>query len=216
MNIETLKKLQIDTKSFRIKAFEIKEDSEMKTAMISGYGSIFNNEDFGGDVIEQSAFDKTLAEKGNNVYFFADHNYDMKSLLGFAQMRKDDKGLFGEYSLNLETEQGRNAYVLAKQLQSAGLSLGLSIGYSTVKADYDSMNQVRRIKEVKLYEISLVPFPMNENARVTDAKSEIELLKKEMAELKTLLKNEPDKSTQNDEAELVTALKQLHSQLKSK
>jgi hypothetical protein len=72
--------------------------------------------------------------------------------------------------LNLEVSRGREVYSLAKQ----GAVTGLSIGYQAVKyelrEDAGQMWPTRLLKEVKLFEYSLTPVPMNEEARITRVK----------------------------------------------
>jgi hypothetical protein len=53
----------------------------------------------------------------------------------------------------------------------AGAVKGLSIGYDAVVVDYSKASEgIRVLKEVKLWEYSLVPFPMNPEATVTGVK----------------------------------------------
>jgi len=58
--------------------------------------------------------------------------------------------------------QGREALALLR----AGAVKGLSIGYKTIKEQWDATRKVRLLKEVKLYEVSVVTFPANELATV--------------------------------------------------
>jgi uncharacterized protein len=46
---------------------------------------------------------------------------------------------------------------------------GLSIGYDNIQANFDG--DVRHLTELRLWEISVVTFPMNEQATVTSVKS---------------------------------------------
>ena len=55
---------------------------------------------------------------------------------------------------------------------AAGAMDGLSIGYKTVKADFDRAKGARLLKELDLGEISVVTFPMNPRATVSAVKSE--------------------------------------------
>jgi hypothetical protein len=48
---------------------------------------------------------------------------------------------------------------------------GLSIGYKPVTYDFDENTGVRYLREVDLFEVSLVTFPANEEAQVTVVKS---------------------------------------------
>ena len=61
----------------------------------------------------------------------------------------------------------------------------MSIGYMTREAEYEEGGEVRRLKEVDLWEVSLVTFPMNEDARVTAVKR-IESVR----EVERILRNE--------------------------
>ena len=50
--------------------------------------------------------------------------------------------------------------------------MGLSIGYMTVKSEPDrEQPMVRHLKELKMFEYSIVTFPMNTSALITSAKS---------------------------------------------
>jgi hypothetical protein len=67
----------------------------------------------------------------------------------------------------LPTQAGNDAYTLAK----AGALTGLSIGFSTKKYEIDEKKKVRKLTELELYEVSLVTFPANEKATITNVKS---------------------------------------------
>ena len=49
-----------------------------------------------------------------------------------------------------------------------GIISEMSIGYSTVAFDYNNKDEVRTIKEARLYEVSLVTRAANEEARIKD------------------------------------------------
>jgi uncharacterized protein len=57
----------------------------------------------------------------------------------------------------------------AYQFLKAGIIRGLSIGYETVKSAF--VDDVRELSELKLWELSVVTFPMNESAMVTGIKA---------------------------------------------
>jgi hypothetical protein len=69
--------------------------------------------------------------------------------------------------LLLEKQDGKDAYIDLKE----GALDGLSIGFQTKLDAYDGRRKARMLKEIDLREISLVPFPMNESARVTGVKA---------------------------------------------
>jgi uncharacterized protein len=74
-------------------------------------------------------------------------------------------GLGVDGELVLETVKGRETYALLRR----GAVRGLSIGYTHVKSIMQG--GVKRIRELKLHEISLVPLPMNPLALVSDVKA---------------------------------------------
>jgi uncharacterized protein len=129
-----------------------------------GLGAVYNNVDLGNDMILPGAFTKTLAEKGGEVPLLMGH--DSKLPIGIARLSDSPQGLMVQGKLVLEADGSRSAYALLK----AGVIKGLSIGYDSVKSVMD--NGVRKLSEIKLWEISLTAFPMNERATITAVKSE--------------------------------------------
>jgi len=207
---------EIFYKSFKMNEFSV-SDAENE-AVIEGYGSVFGNVDLGLDVIEKGAFNKSISDKSGKFPFLRDHEYDTENLLGYAEVVEDSYGLKGKYTISLDTQAGKEAYALAKMMQKAGMPFGLSIGYMPIreKTSIDQQTGIRYLKEVKLLEISLTPFPMNEKARITDAKSlfaELEELKKEIAEIKSH-QAKPIEVTSDNDAELKEALTKLKTQIK--
>lgn len=142
--------------------FQVKDISEDGT--FSGYASTFGNEDLGGDIVAPGAFKKTISENPD-VPILWGHD----ELIGINKHAEEDrKGLYVEGELNLDVQRGREAYSLAKQRAVKGLS----IGFTPVTVDYSRAKEgVRILKEVKLYEYSLTPFPMNERAGISSIKS---------------------------------------------
>lgn len=137
----------------------------------SGYGSVFGNRDFGGDAIAAGAFKNSLEEtkrKNRKIPILWQH--DWRAPVGFySKIQEDKTGLYVEGQLLMEVQQGREAYSLLK----AGAISGLSIGYGVKKWEYDEANETRILKEIDLFECSLVTFPMNDEARVSAVKQKV-------------------------------------------
>ena len=154
--------------------FELKSISSEGTFV--GLASTYNNVDLGNDMVLPGAFTKTLAEKGGQVPLLMGH--DSKMPIAIAQLSDSPQGLMVQGKLILEADGSRSAYALLK----AGVIKGLSIGYDTIKSTMDG--GVRKLSELKLWEISLTSFPMNELAVVTSVKSgdEITRLRAVLAE----------------------------------
>lgn len=204
-----------EIKQFGFQVTDVAHDDERNVAVIKGYGAVFGNVDLGRDVITRGAFSKTLADKGNKVYFLADHKYDTDNLLGVATVEEDEVGLIGSYEINLDLQKGREIYSQAKQMQEAGLPLGMSIGYDVVKGDPDPRTQVRILKELRLHEISLTMFPMNPEARVTSVKNmNVAELERLRSEINSLLEVKSQDSTYDDEAEIIEQIENLTKSLK--
>ena len=83
-----------------------------------------------------------------------------------TELREDAKGLFMSAKIS-DTTLGRDV----KTLIHDGVLCELSIGYDPVVFDYDE-NGIRHLREVKLWEISVVTWAMNEQAVITDHKSD--------------------------------------------
>lgn len=151
------------TKSFKLSLKATGDSGEFE-----GYASTFGNEDLGGDVVVQGAFTKTIGENPHPPVLWG-HN--LAEVIGItSEMREDSKGLFvrGELLIN-DVARAKEVHSLAKR----GAVKGLSIGYDSVKADYgkDGDKFIRYLKEVKLYEYSFTPIPMNQSANLTDVKT---------------------------------------------
>jgi HK97 family phage prohead protease len=134
---------------------------------LEGYTSVFGVTDLGRDVVHPGAFAKTLAERGNKLRFLWQHN-PAEPLGKILEAREDERGLYLKAVIS-DTARGRDALALLRD----GAISGLSIGYDAIQADYtkdQAGNTVRNLREVRLWEASLVSFPMNEAAGVTALK----------------------------------------------
>lgn len=80
-------------------------------------------------------------------------------------VKEDERGLFGVGEINLEVQQGREAFALAKQ----GVLSDFSIGFSVDEFDMD--RDVRTITKATIWEGSIVDEPMNPAANITQVKS---------------------------------------------
>lgn len=181
--------------------FELKEIGSDGSFM--GYASTFGNEDLGGDIIAPGAFTKTIKENPE-VPILWQH----RDLIGVNRVATEDKvGLRVEGELNLKVQKGKEAYELAKQKAVKGLS----IGFDPITVDYSKASDgIRILKEVKLYEYSLTPFPMNEKAGITSIKcfgdAEIEFSRMTTFISKAQLSRSERSALQCKAAELLTLI----------
>lgn len=138
-----------------------------------GYGSIFGNQDSYDDIVMPGAFQSSLQrwkEKERLPAMLWQHN--MHEPIGvYTEMREDDQGLFVKGRLLVDDD------TLAKRAHAhmkAGSLTGLSIGYMLKEWDYDRDKGVFLLKEVDLWEVSLVTFPANDEARISNVKNYLE------------------------------------------
>lgn len=156
----------------RIKALDVRvKASDTEDGVISGYASVFGNVDSYGDIVVKGAFAKFLAkvaETGKVIPVFYGHNMeDPKANIGrVIELREDERGLFFKAKLDLSGETyGRVVY---EQLKDGRLD-SLSFGYSVIEAA--STENGYELRELELYEISVVPIPANSEAMITEVKA---------------------------------------------
>ncbi len=148
----------METKDFM---FDIKSVED--NGIVEGYAAVFGNKDLGDDIIDPGAFKKTINERKNVPLLWY---HQPPEVLGLVfEMEEDNKGLKSRSQINLDTQLGREKFSLIRQ----GAIKGMSIGFEAIKETWDGT--VRRLKEIKLWEISLVTFPMNPLAQVTGIKA---------------------------------------------
>ena len=130
----------------------------------SGLASTYGNIDLGMDIVMPGAFQKTLQDRGGEVPVLWSHN--LSTPIGLGKLKDTAQGLMIEGQLVLSVSKAREAY----DLMRAKVIRGLSIGYDAVKSQV--VDGARRLLELKLYEVSLVTFPMNPMATVTSVKTD--------------------------------------------
>lgn len=149
--------------------------SEIKDLTQSGivqfYASVFGNEDFGGDIIEKGAFRKTLKENFRNIRHFKHHNPSLMPGV-IKELKEDSYGLLVTSKLILDTQLGKDTYSEYRAMADSAKSLDHSIGYQTIKYENEATSQTRRLKELKLMEVStLTEWGMNELAQTVSVKN---------------------------------------------
>lgn len=144
------------------KAFKFSIKTLGEDGTFVGQASVYGNVDLGKDVVAKGAFTRTLAAKGGEVPILWQH--DTKEPIGLGKLTDGEHGLQIEGELVLESPVAQKAYSLLKKR----VLKGLSIGYETVEEKM--VGTVRHLTELKLWEVSLVTFPMNELALVSGVK----------------------------------------------
>lgn len=155
------------TKHFGLKVKSV----DIEEGIISGYASVFGNVDSYGDIVVKGAFSRFLAEsrtKGKVISVFYGHNMeDPKANIGWVmELREDERGLWFKAQLDLSGDTyGRLVYAQLKDGRLDSLSFGFSVieGANT-EAGYE-------LRDLELYEISVVPIPANQEALITEVKA---------------------------------------------
>lgn len=153
------------------KAVQFKAEEVTDAGVFTGYASVFGNKDLGGDIVLPGAFKQTLFHHKGKFPLLADHKPTLSDRLGVVEASEDARGLMVKGYFNLEKQKAREVYSDLKQAQEHGLGLGMSFGYDAVKHDFDRDKGARLLKEIKLYEVTLTQFPMNEAAGVVAVKA---------------------------------------------
>ena len=128
----------------------------------SGHAALFGIEDLARDVIEPGAFAASLAARGADGVKMLWHHDPAEPIGRWLEIREDGRGLFVRGRLLMGVARAREAATLMK----AGVLDGLSIGFRTVSGRRDQKSGIRRLKAIDLWEISIVTFPMQPDARV--------------------------------------------------
>ncbi|NDV46249.1 HK97 family phage prohead protease [Paludibacter sp. 221] len=204
---------EIENRRFEIKSVDF--NAESKDLTIKGYASVFNTPDISqetwcpnvnrwviaSDIVEKGAFRKTISERKDKIKICLNHN--LHNLVGkLIEANEDDYGLFCEIKIS-------NAEEELKTKIREGIYTDFSFGFKVVKSEFEAKEDetyIRRVKEIKLFEISIVTFPRHEGATITDLKSfdsanlildslisieTKEERKYQLMQLKSLIKNKP-------------------------
>lgn len=147
----------LETKAAHLKLTEVKNDGAFE-----GYASVFGVEDLGHDIVEPGAFRETLArrkESGIRLLF----QHDPAQPIGVWQrIYEDARGLFARGRITPAVGRAREILALMKD----GAIDGLSIGFRPTRYVRDRKTGIRRLSGIDLWEISIVTFPMQPQARL--------------------------------------------------
>ncbi len=141
---------------------------------VEGYASVFGVLDNYDDIIVPGAFAESMAahkSAGTMPAMLREHA-SREAIGVWTDMVEDATGLFVRGQLAMNTQGGKEAYELMKMKAVSGLS----IGFMPVQWTYNTATDVRTLTGIDLWEVSLVTFPANPQARVTNVKSTLETI----------------------------------------
>lgn len=157
---------ELPAKRMEHKTLQFKVDSvDVEQGIFEGYAAVFGNIDSGGDIIEPGAFSKMLSGGWGRVKILALHNDCWLPIGVPLELKEDDKGLYIKGKIS-DTAMGKDVKVLLHD----GVLNEMSIGYDALTAPVDA-DGIRHLKEIVLWEVSLVTWAMNGEAVVTGYKS---------------------------------------------
>lgn len=148
------------------------KDIDATGRTVQFYGSAFNNEDSDGDIIMPGAYTKTILENGPSsrqprIKHLLQHN--TRCIIGkFTELVEDQKGLLCT-SVLADTADANDALALYE--------LDLfehSVGFQTIKWEGDNTdpeNYLRRLTELKLWEVSSVTWGANADTPLVGIKA---------------------------------------------
>jgi HK97 family phage prohead protease len=141
---------------------------------VEGYASVFGVLDNYDDIIVPGAFaDSMAAHKAAGTMPAMLREHSSREAIGvWTDIVEDGTGLFVRGQLAMNTHGGKEAYELMKMKAVSGLS----IGFMPVQWTYNTTTDVRTLTGIDLWEVSLVTFPANPQARVTNVKSALETI----------------------------------------
>ena len=163
--------------------FEVRE--EENDLFIEGYFAVFNSDyemwDGASESIAPGAFSNTLS---NDVRALVDH--DTRLVLGRTknhtlELREDSYGLWGRVKINRDDSDAMNLYNRVKRGDVDQCSFGFQILGEDV--DYREDGSVHwTIREVELYEVSVVTFPAYKDTAVSARKRDFEAIRQRKTE----------------------------------
>jgi len=167
-------KMQRFDKTFQFKAASATEETRngIRIGIVKGYGLTWEV-DRSEDQLLKGSTTKSLERHradGRQIRMKSQHN---KLIGGFPieKVREDDNGVWLEGEINLEVQEGWEAYALAKQ----GVLLDMSVGFGAQRKNISTKTvdgkTVTQFKEIEIWEFSLVDEPANKNAKVVMVKS---------------------------------------------
>lgn len=165
----------IKSAPFKVKAAG--EQDGLKEGQFEGYASVFGNTDTYGDIVQPGAFLKSLAEweaKGDPIPLLWGHDLeDPFSNVGVIDhAEEDDHGLKVRGTFDLENPKATQVYKLTKGRRTTGMS------FSYVVRDSEKKDGNLHLKDLELFEASIVPIGANPLAGVEAVKSGTAVLAK--------------------------------------
>jgi HK97 family phage prohead protease len=151
--------------------FKILDDSPHGS--FTGYASVFGNTDRQNEVVVKGAFASTLPAFLKDGFGALNHEWSTLPIATISEAREDERGLWVKGQFH-STPDAQAARTIVRERLERGKSVGMSIGYRV--NDDEFKEAVRYLKDVDLFEVSLVSVPANPEAQLAAVKSDTEPL----------------------------------------
>lgn len=160
-------------------------DDGLAEGQFSAYASVFGNIDSYGDVVVKGAFASDLTrwkESGNPIPLLFGHNMsDPDFNLGHvADAIEDDHGLLVTAQLDLENPKAMQTYRMLKGRRINQMSFAYDVlDEATVEVagrDGDTPRKANELRELRLYEVSVVTIGANQETEVLAVKTAADAL----------------------------------------
>lgn len=166
------KTVAVNLKEIDLEPGETPDDA----GVFEGYAAVFNNVDSYGDVIRPGAFAKTIADFEQRdrvipVLYGHDFNDPFSNIGAVEHVEEDSHGLKIRARLDIDQPKAAQVYRLMKQRRLNEMSFAFRV-VNGAFIEMDS-EEVYEIRELNLFEVSVVPIGANPKAEVTSVKNSV-------------------------------------------
>ena len=172
---------------------ELKEDG----GIVKGYASTFDREpDAYGDVVAHGAFAKSLErwkalnEEGKYIPLLWGHDTeDPKSNIGrVVDAIEDERGLLVTAEFDAENEKAQYVRKLVQEGRVYQFSFAFEVRDQS-PVELENGFKANELRELELFEVSLVQIPANQHATVEEVKSDEQVIAKAVVEITPVIKS---------------------------
>ena len=170
-----------------ISQISVKEE-EGGMVTIEGWGAVYNNIDSYNDILMPGCAKKTLEERKARIKLCNQH--DIRQPIGKFEIL-EERMQDGKEGIWFKALISKSESAISTKIKE-GILNEFSIGYREVEASIGERDgkEVNLVKEIKLYEISVVTVAANEQAVLTSVKSEEEIISDIEKSFDQLIKSE--------------------------
>lgn len=158
-------------RQFRSAPVAFQTRSDENGPVIAGYFAVFNNPtELWPGCIEQIAPGAFASSLGGDVRALIDHDTRLvigRTTVGTLTLREDATGLYGEIKINEHDSDAMNLYARVQRGDVSQCSFGFDIIAEDYVASPDGQTCTWTVRDLVLYEVSVVTFPAYEATSVS-------------------------------------------------